>query len=212
MRRPVALVLFAVFPAALALACGSTPTESEGTTSEAIVSCPVGEHAHCDVNEVTGRLFCTCNQNTCSYATPPPSPAGGIAWIAAWASPRVNGACPVIKTPTGLWAEIGDVIGPTDGNYAEEVPNDSAFLQPLTPVDCTQVPGMGSSCCTYVWWPSGYPSANGGTLPPQDSADLCPVDGATLVPLEQVPCAETITHKCQQPGGGGCSSCKPVPP
>jgi hypothetical protein len=212
MRRPVALVLFAVFPAALALACGSTPTESEGTTSEALVSCPVGQHKYCDVNEITGRLFCTCDQNTCTYATPPPPPAGSIAWVAAWASPSVNGTCPVIRTPTGLWAEIGDVIGPTVPlDYMESVPNNSALV-PLTPSDCTQVPGMGSSCCTYVWWPNGYPSADGGTLPMQDVQDLCPVDGATLVPIEQIPCSYANGNHCEQPGGGGCSSCKPVPP
>jgi hypothetical protein len=213
MRRPVALVLFAMFPAALALACGSTPTEREETNSEAIVSCPAGEHPYCDTNEVTGKLFCRCVQNTCSYAPPAtPPPPGDVAWIAAWASPRVNGTCPVITTPTGRWAEIGDVIGPTATfAYANGVPDDGS-LYPLTPSDCSHVPGMGSSCCTYVWWPNGYP-AQVIDLPMQDTQDLCPVNGATLVPIEQV--APIVSQGSADaggplPGNGGCGSCVPV--
>jgi hypothetical protein len=211
-RRPAAIVV-ALFLAALAPACGSSPAEGVGTTSESVmlVNCPVGEHAYCDMNELTGRMFCTCYQNTCSYQAPAPPWYGSVAWIAAWASPMVGGTCPVIKTSTGRWAEIGDVLGPTDSNYMESVPGDSATT-PLKPGDCTQVPGMGPSCCTYVWWPNDYPSADDTSLPKQDTADLCPVNGATLVPIEQLPCDPASGHRCDQPSSGGCGSCTPVQP
>lgn len=216
MRRPAALPLLAILPAALALACGSTPTsESERTASEAIfVSCPAGEHDYCDVNELTGKSFCTCVQNTCSYAaTTPPGP-GMEAWVVAWASKTVNGACPVIRTATGSWAEIGDVIGPTgEYSYANGIPDDWS-LWSFTPGDCTQVPGMGSSCCTYVWWPNGYPAQTSG-LPMPDTQDLCPVNGETLVPIEQIQPIIPLGNADAGgplPGGGGCGSCPPVQP
>jgi hypothetical protein len=210
MRRPAALVL-ALFPAILALACGSTPSEREETTSAAIISCPVGEHLYCDTNEVTGKLLCTCQQNSCTYAPAPPPPSWAAeAWIAAWASPPLNGTCPVIKTSTGLWADVGDVLGPTDQAYVNGVPTDSVSMGSLTPSGCSQVAGMPSNCCTYVWWPNGYPSYPDKGLPTQDFHDLCPVNGATLVPIEQLPCNPTGGHKCDEPGNGGCPSCTGV--
>jgi len=214
MRRTA--VLLALFPCALALACSSSPTESVGTTSQAIfVKCPAGQHDDCQVNEIRGGMYCTCAANTCNYATPPQPPQGLIAWVAAWASQSVNGTCPVITTPTGRWAEIGDLIGPTDPNLWTGVPDDSSPAS-FAPGDCTQVPGMGSTCCTYVWWPNGYPDpTHDTTLPAQDTQDLCPVNGETLVPLEQqVPpyCNPVDAGACTEPGSGGCATCPPVKP
>jgi hypothetical protein len=215
MRRTA--VLLALFPCALALACSSSPTESvEATSQEIFVTCPVGQHDSCEMNEVTGRYFCTCAPNTCNYATAPQPPQGIVAWVAAWASKSVNGTCPVITTPTGRWAQLGDVIGATEVfTYSNGLPNDTSLAN-LEPGDCTQVPGMGSTCCTYVWWPNGYPAgAMDATLPAQNIPDLCPVNGETLVPLEQwgyPGCNPADAGSCTLPGGGGCATCPPVKP
>lgn len=229
MRRhlaPAALLL----PAVLVVACSSAPpTESAQATSEDLISCPAGTHADCSGDGPRGQIICTCVQDTGCTFTAPAMPAwmesstGGIsysAWVAAWAVPSSTGACPVITLPGGRWAEIGQAIGQFDIDSTDDVPMSIGAWIPNEPSDCSQVPGMSAGhCCTYVWWPNGYPKvgANGEPddvgLPPQDTTNLCLVQGGKNVGLEmyaQYCDAYKDGGSCPVPGAGGCSTCPPV--
>ncbi|HEX8793715.1 MAG TPA: hypothetical protein VF765_22385 [Polyangiaceae bacterium] len=221
---PAALLVPALFVAACSSA---SPTESERATSEAILrGCGAGTHPDCSGDGPQGQTICSCVQDSGCTFTAPAIPAwlqanygSGIdygVWVAAWAVPSSTATCPVITMPTGRWAPLGDPIGQFDINSTDGVPDSVGWW--VGPNACSQVSGMGPYCCTYVWWPNGYPKVNpNGTgspddddLPAQDTSSLCMVQGGHNVALEmfsQYCDAWRDGGSCPVPGSGGCGSC-----
>jgi hypothetical protein len=124
----------------------------------------------------------------------------------------------VITLPTGRWAELGQAIGQLDVDSTDDVPMSLGSW--LSQSACSQVPGMSPKCCTYVWWPNGYPKELPNGTPddvgmaPQDTTNLCLVQGGHNVALEMYGsyCARPDGGSCPVPGSGGCGSCTPVQP
>ena len=198
MRHLIALAL----APALLIACGASPEENSQSSAEAIVSCSAGYYLYCDTNETTGKLFCTCQPDVCSFSsTPPPGPPD-VMDVIAWAVKTTGGSCPRITNANGTWADINDPLNSTGGGL-HGVPN-STIINPAAA--CAQVPNMGSSCCTYVWWPSATT-----TNPDQDITGLCRVNGEAFVAIEGEQCVSTSSNRCGEPGNGGCSTCKQIP-
>jgi hypothetical protein len=204
MRHLYALLLA---PAVL-LACGSSPEENAQTTSGDLVTCPPGQSLYCDVNEISGRRFCTCEPNVCTYSSYPATgidAVRGVEVVLAWAVRTSGGYCPRISNSNGTWTDINDplwMLPPVNGG----VYGSTMGLQGLTPA-CSQTFGAGTSCCTYVWWPNATTSN-----PNQDPTGLCRANGEAFVAIEGLECVETKTNPCGRPGGGGCSTCQTVQP
>jgi len=211
MRQLVAITLTSL----AAAACGTAPGEPAGTTSQELINlhppettCSQGYQYECQ--DLDGHDPCGCVMRPCNWVVPPP-PTTYATWVEAWAVQTPDGLCPEIVTPTGTWAEFGSLQGPASGPpyYFDGVPNepDNCF-GPVTvnPSQTCESKFDGGSCCTYVWWPSGYPSAPASSWPEQDSQALCTEPNLTLVALEQ----PTQTGLCPRPGSGTCPTCNQV--
>ncbi len=203
MRHLIAITLASV----AAVACGTAPGEPAGTTTQAVTTCSPGYVYQCHL--MSGHELCGCEEVPCNWVVPPPptTPTTLGVWAEAWAVESPTGACPEIVTPTGTWAELGSIPGPASGPplYFNGVPDEAGnCFGPGTRNVSQTCASMfdGGSCCTYVWWPSGYPNM-AVSWPQQDSQALCTYVGRTIVALQQ----PTVTPDCPHPGSGTCGTC-----
>jgi hypothetical protein len=191
-------------------ACSSGPeNEVTGATAEQILieHCPIGQQPSC-----TGKV-CTCVplQPVC---TPLPSNDAGAegGYVEAWAVVTRDGYCPPMPdsidgVAQGTWAQIGTVptgfsaMTPAAPGYTSGVPND---LSPTSPSCTSAFPAPAyPTCCTYVWWPIGFPGGYGQAL--QDPAALCNSNTAELEPITRA--YFNAQTDCVQPDGGYDGGC-----
>jgi hypothetical protein len=205
MRHLIAVMLAAV----AAVACSTAPGEPTGTTTQAVTTCSSGYEYQCHL--IFGHDLCGCVAVPCNWVIPPPPttpPTYGTVWAEAWAVQTPSGACPEIETPTGTWAELGSIQGPPPGPplYFNGIPDEAGnCFGPNSENPSQTCASMldGGSCCTYVWWPRGYPNGPPSSWAPQDSQALCTFQGRTIVALQQ----PTVTPSCPAPGSGTCGTC-----
>ena len=154
-------------------ACSSSPdAENVGvSTSEALVkqACPNGEEARC-----MGTV-CSCVPVGSSEPTSVCSPLPltfGAKFVVAWAVVPRNGTCADIPGLNGVWAEIDTVPAGFPSFPLEtqaQVPNAEDGIPP----NCADVFPHATypTCCTYVWWPDGFPTA--ADMAMQDNIAIC---------------------------------------
>jgi hypothetical protein len=179
------------------IACSSAPVERTGSTGEAVTAgqytLAPGHIIHipppvCDV--VYARLECP------EYV-----------FAEAWAVQTADGACAPIATTHGTWAQIFSQSPPP--GYDETfngVPGLGTHWFPPPSPSCSSV--LTGSCCTYVWWPNGWPDDPDPAV--ADPSALCTWDTQQMVPIPLYECPIRIDNGvcgCGSPGGGGCDTC-----
>jgi hypothetical protein len=207
MRRSASILASAALAVGAVLAACSSGPEGEETGSSVSQDlyadhCPVGQVSTCTKGP-DGALVCKCGPAplACVSITPSPLPSG---YIAAWATTPRSGSCgDIVVAGKGTWANVGTTppgFSPLPAG-SDGVPNDGEG----TPPSCTDV-FPSSTCCTYVWWPNGFP--DGANQAKQDNTVICGADTASVEAIYEgdPSCNEPDGgHKCK--GGDDCPTC-----
>jgi hypothetical protein len=183
------------------VACSSAPVEQTESTGEAVSYQPAATIGH----------------------TPPPpfiNPACEVVYpslacpqyyvVDAWAVRTANDQCPPITTKHGTWAQLFTMTPPA--GYDKSFNGVPGIENPRTSrsPSCSTV--TSGPCCTYVYWPNGWPydadptKADPGALCTLETLSITPIPWETCPVAARTTDAGVVCH-CGNPGGNNCDTC-----